>query len=209
MASNIALKRARRAKQRKQVVAGKRRLELVESALGPRARRVAQSPIQLCAIHGEVVDGAVEDGIASIVLARGRSPRFVTAAIFLVDTYCLGIKDVLFTDFEADELDLLCEGMAATAPLSEVEPAYARKLLHEAAAWGASIGFRPHRDFVAAEQIFGDVSADDCDVAFSFGREGKPLYVPGATETRTQVRQRLAHLLSRFGPEGFDYVVEL
>jgi hypothetical protein len=209
MASNVALKRAKRAQQRKQAVAVKRRLELVESALGPRARRAAQSPLRLCVLQGEVVDGAVAGGIASVLLARGRSQESVTAAIFLVDTYCLGIKDVIFRDFDADELAFVVKGMSANTPLTVVEPAYARKLLHQAAAWGTSIGFRPHRDFAAAEQIFGDVSADACDAAFSFGHDGKPFYVPGPTETRAQVRQRFAHLIARFGPDGFDYITEL
>jgi hypothetical protein len=209
MASNIALKRAKRAQQRKQVVALKRRLEVVESALGLRARRAAQSPIRLCALHGEVVDGAVEGGIASVVLARGRTQDFVTVAIFLVDTFCLGIKDVFFRDLDGDELAFICEGLSETAPLTAVEPAYARKLLREAAAWGASIGFRPHRDFVAAEQTFGDVGAESCDAAFTFGHDGRPLYMPGSTETRAQIRQRFAHLIARFGPDGFDYIAEL
>jgi hypothetical protein len=187
----------------------RRRLELVESTIGAQACRAAETPIRLCALHGQIVDGAVDGGIASVLLARGRTPAVVTTAVFLVDTFCLGIKDVIFDELEADELAFLVESMAEAAPLTGVEPAYALKLLREAAAWGASIGFKPHREFVAAEQLFGDVRAEACDSAFSFGKDGKPFYAPGPTETRAQVRQRLAHLLARFGPEGFDYVVEV
>jgi hypothetical protein len=209
MASNVAFKRTKRARQRKQAVARRRQLELVESAIGARARRAASAPIRLCALHGEVAAGAVEGGVASVILARGRTAEFATAAIFLVDTFCLGIKNVIFRDLDSDELAFICERMSETAPLAAIEPAHARGFLREAAAWGASIGFKPHRDFVAAEQLFGDVSADACDTAFTFGQDGKPFYMTGPTETRARIRQRLAHLLARFGPDGFEYAVGL
>jgi len=209
MASSAILKRQRRAQQRKQAVVSKRQLELVESTIGARARRAAAMPIRVCALHGQLVDGAVDGGIASVVLARGRTPDYATAAIFLVDTFCLGVKDVIVQEFEADQLAFLIESMAEVSPVTELEPSYARKLLREAAAWGASIGFKPHRDFVAAEQLFGDVRAEACEAVFTFGKDGKPFYMPGPTETRAQVRQRLAHLLARFGPDGFDHMVEV
>jgi len=68
--------------------------------------------------------------------------------------------------------------------MASVDPSYARKLLRDVAAWAASIGFAPHRDFAAIERLFGDVSADASHAAFQFGREGKPLYVQSPTQLR-------------------------
>ena len=201
MATNLAVKRAKRAQARKQVVAQKRRLELVDSGLGAQARRAALAPIRLCLLHGDLI----EDGSASVVLARGHGET-LTTAVFLVDVYCLGIKDVFMRALDSDDLTMMCEEMAAAAPIAPVDPAYARKLLRDAAAWAASIGFKPPRDHAAIEQLFGDIDTDACDTAFTFGRDGKPLYIPGPSETRAQVRQRVTHLISRFGEEGFEYV---
>ncbi|HUZ11274.1 MAG TPA: hypothetical protein VMU93_00295 [Caulobacteraceae bacterium] len=204
MASNVALKRARRAVERKRDMAQQRRLELVESRVGAQARRAAQTPIRRCLLHGDV-----EDGMANIILARGSTPHRLTTAFFLVDTYCLGVKDIALRDLDRADFDAAVEAMGATERLTEVEPAYGRKLIRDAAAWAASIGFRPHRDLVAVEQIFGDVEADACTAEFVFGKDGKPLYIPGPTETAAQVRQRLAHLMDQLGKDGFDCLMAL
>ena len=54
--------------------------------------------------------------------------------------------------------------------------------MRDLVAWSASLGVRPHRDFAVVERMFGDLDADACDVAFQFGREGKPLYIPGPND---------------------------
>ncbi|MGO8917267.1 MAG: DUF1841 family protein [Stellaceae bacterium] len=126
-------------------------------------------------------------------------------ATFLLDVFCLGVKDVIFRHVEASELDEIVEVMAAGAPLAEVEPAYARKLLRDLVAYARSIGFQPPREYRTAELLFGDVSADACDSRFDFGRDGRPLYVPGPSETPAQVRQRLEQLRRSVGEQGFDF----
>ena len=202
MSSDAALKRARRARERQRAGRRQQQLRLIESSPAAQARRAAGTPIQLCLLHGELSDGAVEGGVASVVLARGQTPNQVTAAVFLVDTLCLGIKDVFIRDLDADAIEEMVQGMAQSAPLAEVDPALARRFLREAAAWAAPFGFKPHRDFIGVEQIFGDISADDSDAAFVFGVNGKPYYVPGPTESRAQVRRRFAQVIEILGPEA-------
>jgi hypothetical protein len=62
----------------------------------------------------------------------------------------------------------------------------------------------PHRDFAVVERMFGDVSACVCDVAFRFGRDGKPFYMPGPTESSSLIRRRLEQLRKALGDDGFD-----
>jgi hypothetical protein len=71
------------------------------------------------------------------------------------------------------------------------------KLLRELAAWSQSIGFAPHRDFVAVERIFGDVSADASD--------GKHVYLPGPTDTAPLIRRRIEQLRKSLGGDGFGF----
>ena len=154
-------------------------------------------------MQGNPFDG----GIANIIIARGASPYWLSAAFFLVDVFCLGIKDVFVEELGAEEFAAAAAALGEVETLSDVEPAYARRLLQEAAAWAGSIGFKPHRDFASVERIFGDVDATACKAEFEFGYEGKPFYVAGDTETLAQVRQRFAHLVERFGEDGFDYML--
>jgi hypothetical protein len=127
-------------------------------------------------------------------------------ASFLLDVFCLGIKDVMFRSLEEDELEIYVEVTDSGSPMREVDPAWARKLLGDLAAWSQSIGFPPHADFAAVERIFGEVSADDAGGAeFRFGQEGKPLYIPGPYDSSLIVRRRIEQLQKHLGEDGFEY----
>jgi hypothetical protein len=199
MAANLALKRAQKEARRKEAAQRRTASDAIESSMLGRIRKAAAAPIRRCLLHGPI------DGISNVIVARGVSPSRCVTAFFLVDTYCLGIKDIILRDLGAEELEILSSAMAISAPLSAIDPAWGRKLVRDAAAWSATIGFPPHRDFATAEQIFGDVNADACSETFVFGHEGRPLYIPGPTETSAQIRQRLTRLRAHFGEDGFDY----
>jgi hypothetical protein len=195
------LKRARKAQRRKQAVAAKRQEEAIEATLAGCVRRALATPIQHCLLSQSLLD----DGIGTLLLARGPTPGQLALRSFLLDTFCLVIKDVLFRRLGGDEFAEYCRVMGRASPLAPVDPSYARKLLRDLAAWAHSIGFAPSRDFEVVERVFGDVDASACDVAFAFGQDGKAFYVPGPTESPSLVRRRLEHLRRKLGDDGFGY----
>lgn len=199
MAVNMAQKRARKAQKRKQVVAQKRRAEVIENSLPARVLRASNAPIQHCFLS----ESLSEIGMGMMVLARGAARDYVTMSSFLLDTCCLGIKDVMFEPVDGEAFEDYMEAINADAPMVDVDPAYARKLLRDLAVWSQSIGFAPHRDFAAVERIFGDVSADASDAVFRFGRDGKPVYIPGPDDSPYLIRQRVEHLRKHLGDDGF------
>ena len=190
MATNIALKRARKAQRRKQVVAQKRRAEVLEAGLPARVLRAAHAPIQRCLLSESVFD----IGMGTLVLARGATPYHIAFGSFLIDVFCLGIKDVMFKSVERDVFEMYMDSMDAGSPMVSVDPSYARRLLRDLAAWSQSIGFAPHRDFAAVERMFGDASADASDAVFRFGRDGKPVYIPGPSDNARLIRRRIEQL---------------
>src|SRR6266404_6330438 len=200
MATNMALKRGRKAQRRKQVVAQKRRAERSEASLPARVLRAAQAPIQHCLLSDSVFDV----GMGTLVLARGATPHHVALSAFLIDTFCLGIKDVMFESVDSEVFEMYMDATDAGSPIVSVDPSYARKLLRDLAAWSQSIGFAPHRDFAAVERLFGDVNADASEAAFQFGRDGKPVYIPGPNDTASLIRRRIAQLQKCLGNDGFE-----
>ena len=201
MAVNMALKRARKAQRRKQVVAEKRRTEALDAGLPARVLRAAEAPIQHCLLSADLF----ELGIGTVILARGVTRHHLAVGIFLLDVFCLGVKDVMFESVESEVFEMYMEATDAGAPMVSVDPSYARKLLRDLAAWSQSIGFPPHRDFAAVEPIFGDVNADASDAVFRFGRDGKPFYMPGPFESATVIRRRIEHLQKHLGDDGFKF----
>ncbi len=203
MSSSITRRREAKAKRRKQRLAERRRQSErgAGSSLAARVRGLAQAPIECCQLQ----EGLFENGMGALVLVRGTSDTGLVMACFLLDAFCLGVKDVILEEIEAPDLDMLLRGMEVGAPLQRVEPAYARKLLRDVVAYARSLGMQPPPEYAVAEQLFGDVSADACDEQFEFGHGGRPLYIPGETETRAQVRQRLDRLRRTVGEGGFDF----
>jgi hypothetical protein len=201
MTTNMAVKRAKKAQRRKQVAAEKRRAEAVEASLPARALRAAQAPIRHCFL----TESVFEIGMGTLVLTRGGTQDHLTLGSFLIDTFCLGIKDVMFQPIEREAFEMYMERMDAGSPMVSVDPSYARKLLRDLAAWSQSIGFAPHRDFAEVEPIFGDVSADAGDAVFRFGCDGKPRYIPGPSDTPPIIQWRIAQLQKYLGDDGFGF----
>lgn len=201
MAVNMALKRAKKAQRRTQMLAQKRREGALEASLPARMLRAAQLPIQHCFLTESIFD----DGMGTLVLARGANPHRLELASFLLDVFCLGVKDVMFESIEGGVFEMYMDATDAVSPVVAVEPGYARKLLRDLVAWSQSIGFAPHRDFAAVERIFGDVSADASDAVFRFGCDGRPLYIPGPTESAALARRRTEHLRRVLGEGAFDF----
>jgi hypothetical protein len=190
MASNQAARRAAKANRRKTVVAQKRRAESRAGSLAARAASAATMPILVCLIN----EGWQDGGMASVFLVRGASAHDVTVGMFLLDMYCLGIKDVGFQSLDGKEFRALMASAEETMVLTEIDPSRARKLIRDLADWARSLGFSPHRDFAAVERLFGTICADDCADEFQFGLEGKPVYMPSSLETPRQIRRRLMQI---------------
>jgi hypothetical protein len=204
MRVNVARRRAAKAVRRRQVLA-QRRKAAVPVSLAEKVRCFAGRPLYRCLLHGD----PNVSGIATVFLTREAETGQIAMAAFLVDTYALGIKDVVFRLMEPSDFDQFIAMACVAEPVIRVEPSYARKLVREARAYAASLGLRPPRNFAAVEQLFGDVRADVCTETFTFGYEGKPFYVVGPTETAGQVAKRLGTLVERLGLSGFDVMIPL
>jgi hypothetical protein len=202
MTPRIAQRRAAKAVRRKRRTAVKKQPLVHGTPLGERCRRWARAPIHACVI----VEGLFDHGLGVVVLAREAGTGEVAMAAYLLDVYCRGVRDVVFKCVSVPEFEYLLRKMTA-APLQPVDPAYARKLLREAARYAEPLGFTPPRGFAAVEALFGDVNADACDTVFRFGHDGKPCYIASPNESPTKIRNTLQRLRNRLGDGGFTYIV--
>lgn len=173
MASNIAARRAAKANRRKAMLADRRLFELQAGSLGARVIEAASALLRDCLISA----GWEESGMTMLILTRGVSKAHLVVGSFLLDTFCLGIKDVVFRSIEADEFRAYRDAMDRAAPLLPVEPAYARKLLRDLAAWATSIGFPPHRDFATVERMCGECRGMPGEIPLRLRRQS-PLHTP-------------------------------
>jgi hypothetical protein len=201
MPSNIAKRRAAKAARRKKVLAERRQADVsVGSSKVEQVRRLAALPVDRCLLQ----TGLFETGMGMLILTRKLPTGGLAMANFLLDSYCLGVKGAFFKLTDRSEVDYMVKALEVQDPFREVELPYARKLLRDLVAYGRQNGFEPDRDFAAAELLFGDASADASDATFTFGLEGRPVYVPGPDEPPSKTRQRLETLRRHLGDDGFE-----
>jgi len=160
--------------------------------------------------HPEWQDPGADDGTGGLItalLARRRRHRHnVTVCVYLVDVYCLGVKNAMGPDNMDDQAlrrltDHVFSGYSAppvTAPIELV-----RDLVLGAAEYAHGLGFAPHPDFEKARSHLGPWTGPS---AITFGCDGKPTYVSGPYDDPSHVLRTLHRAVGR---KGFNYTVAL
>jgi hypothetical protein len=191
--------------RRKNILRERKRGNLVELK-SPRKRAIAACDFAVshCFYESEIF----ETGIGTVVIARTASPLSVGTSVFLVDAYCLGVKNAFFREYTPDQFrefkhDIVDSGGVIT----DCEPDYARKLVEKAVAYAKALGFEPHPDFAIASALFGSIDANLCKTEFEMGHEGKPLYVASPMDNDTKIRKILRTLNSNVGAGNFEYLL--
>lgn len=149
-----------------------------------------------------------ESGLALVAVARRHKPQRVSVCGYLVDTYCLGVKNALGPEIMNDRdlpgfLATFYRAMQRDSPAPEVPLDLARHLVWGAADYARGLGFEPHPDFAATA---GHLGAWDDTSAITFGRDGKPLFVQGPHDNPRAV---IRTLTDKVGEGNFDVVAPL
>jgi hypothetical protein len=193
----------RKAKDKaRQRVAARRRSGGVASLI----QRASAAPFLHSCISGPIWD----EGIGQMVVSRRLSDGNVAFGAFLVDTYCLGVKDA-FADIasQARYQHNLYDKLAHSRETIRLKPECARKLIEGAIQYAAGLGFAPHPDYHTAKMIFGDVSAEACTREFSYGKDGKPFFIAGPYDSPERCEYVLQTLHDRCGPGGYHFLVPI
>ena len=192
---------AQKASRRKAVVAEKRKTETATKGGGQAQVAVAtRAPVKACIVS----DRLFAEGIGQLVLARTLPSGMVAASFFLLDVWCLGVKDAFFAVMTPQKFGDRKDELSRQQSFTDIDPTIARKLLHDAAIYAAGLGLAPSEDFAQAEAIFGDIPM--AMETFPFGKNGKPFFISGPHDSPTRIRHILDTLAKRAGPDGFDFI---
>ncbi len=123
------------------------------------------------------------DGIGYLVLARQEPKGDLICASYLVDVYCLGVKNTFWHAGTLGDFKDLIERMEETISLVPISPACLVKIIQGAVEYAGTFGFRPHRDFRHTALLLAGIDPSTLAEEFTFGRDGKPYYVQGPYES--------------------------
>lgn len=147
-------------------------------------------------------------GIGYVIIAREKNPQAIRCVSFVVDVFCLGVKDCMYKKCSHSEYVFLKENLSTASQLVTIVPSYAKKLIEGAVTYAKELGFNPHPDFQYYFESLKDIDSSECNDTFSFGKDGKPFYIQGPNDSTNKVARILTKLGEKLGTEGFNYMVE-
>jgi len=135
-----------------------------------------------------------DTGLGSLLITRKTPDGQFASAVFLVDVYCLGVKNALWTIQSQNACRNLYKELDEREHLLQVTPEHFAKLVYCAADYGQSLGFPPHRDFRHAQRLLAGIDPSQCPDEFEFGKDGRPLYIRGPNESIDEARAIIAQV---------------
>lgn len=145
-------------------------------------------------------------GLANVLIVRQERASRVTACGFLVDVYCLGVKNAVgpvpMGTGSVEEFSRKFFSGFDDAPVA-VPVELAQAVVHGAVAYARGLGFEPHPDFGAAVAYLGTPAGAS---AIRFGRDGQPFYISGPYDSPRAVVQALE---AAVGAGNYHYMVHV
>jgi hypothetical protein len=146
-------------------------------------------------------------GFAQVLLARQEGNRIISAA-YLVDYWCLGVKDVIPPDTTGnrgyERFKKKCTERFEE-PFIDISLEQAQSIIYGAVDYARSLGLEPARDFDQKAQMHLGPKPETL-IPIEFGKDGKPFYFSGPYDDAEKI---INTLTANVGPDNFHYVMAM
>ncbi len=154
-----------------------------------------------------------EIGIGNILVSRRLPDGSIALSAFVVDVFCLGVKNAFFKLFSEFEYEHTIKAQLITShddqSFENIHPSCSRKLIEGAVRYAKDLGFTPHTDYKRAKGIFGDIDDSVCPVKYTYGQNGKPFFISGPNESTAQSKRIVDQLHKKCGEGNYTFVASL
>ncbi|GEM_PF-656620 len=159
-------------------------------------------PIYECRVH----EGWSERGNAQVAVARRMSNGNLVIGIYLVDLWCLGLKDTFFrANVSIPEYEHMMGLSSVKVDMEKVEPALAFNMIYAAIEYAEDIGFEPAKDFKYTQYLLPE--PDDFEyIEIETGKDGKPFYFSGPNDKVQAILQKLE---KKLGAGNYEFMMEI
>jgi hypothetical protein len=166
-----------------------------------RLQRAEKWPV----VHAYVGLKLWDDGIGHLVIARQESEGRLIFGVYLVDVYCVGVKDAFWRAGTNGDFKDLIRSMEKVQTMTPISPACLAKIVTGSVDYALSFGLRPHPDYRHAAMLLAGIDPSTCPQEFTFGRDGKPFYIQGPFESPEVARA----ILERIHAAGGHFLVQV
>ena len=176
------------------------------AGLPERLAGAAKYPI----LHSWATTDLWDEGLGWVCLSRELPNGRVAFAVFLVDRYCLGVKNVMYDVAPRSAYDSqIARKMQSQFRSKDLAPGALRKLVEDAVEYARGLGLHPHPDYQRGKLIFGAIEATERPEGIEFGKDGKPFFVGGPNDTLERSQLIVRTLERSCGPGGYEYLIPL
>jgi hypothetical protein len=193
----LAKKAAKRKEKKHELVKQK------TQSLVHRLEGAASAPVYVCWQQADLFD----IGMGHVMFSRRLADGTVAFGLFLVDAWCLGVKDAVSGLTGRFEFDSRFATYKLPYKIKDLKPEDARKLVEGAVAYARELGFAPHPDYETAREIFGSVDPNLSQEVYEFGQDGMPHFVAGPYDTPQRCRRVINILERTCGRGNYHYTV--
>ena len=103
-----------------------------------------------------------------VVLARRDPTGKIAFGSYLLDVFCLGVKDSFWSIVPEGEYDDILDRAEEHGELQNVTPEYLAKLVFGVVEFARQVGIAPHADFRHACRLLDGIDPMRCDEQFEF-----------------------------------------
>jgi len=154
-------------------------------------------PIEACLITEDWKNA----GICNVIIARRHKKGNLTIGLYLVDIYCLGLKDTSYRfGISTDEFDYFKKSLGG---IIECDYVLAHNIIYGGIAFAGDYGFKPHKDFAVTQFILEEDTEDVELIDIDFGLNGLPCFMRGPYDDNIKVRNIEANLERIAGPGNY------
>lgn len=142
-----------------------------------------------------------KSGMSNVVVTRKAFNDSLIAGVYLVDIWCLGVKDAFIRkNLDSDDLRYLCSNISsANDGVIEISYEDARSIILGSLNYAAKIGIKPHPDWHSSNNMIEPTRT--YEDKFEFGKNGKPFYVAGPHDKNVE-----AGYIKKVSAAGVHYI---
>jgi len=159
-------------------------------------------------LHECLIDKEWQDrGLAQILLSRKQPNNKLILGVYLVDIFCLGLKNTFCNaNISLEEYQRLKLGIFKGTVIVPCSPEKVCKIIFGAIEYAKRIGFKPQKDFDLSQYVLEGLQNNDCDLTLEFGKDGKPLYIAGPDDDFEAIIETLR---KNVGEDNFHFIAPL
>ncbi len=149
-----------------------------------------------------------ETKMTTVLVARNHTNGNITVCSYLVDLFCLGVKDSMYLfNVPVHEYEEFKERVNREMEMTEVDYTLAHNIVYAAIEFAEEFGFKPHKDYESVTKFMLEEDTEDIElIEIECGMDGKPCYMRGPFEDDAKARKIIAQLEKNAGPGNYEYI---